>query len=76
MYDNNDSFRKYIDQQEISNPNLHLLESHLNLVYDPQKFKELKMETSFFKLSFKIPLNEYDFNNEKTLWYYLKNSNQ
>lgn len=73
IYYKNKDFKDYIDAEPISNQNLHLLESYLNLPYSAELFSELKKQTNFFKLSYKIPLIEETFQKQKTFWFYIKN---
>lgn len=70
-YQNIKSVKDDIDKQPFNNPHKHDAQSLLNKDFNEQKFKEIKHDTMFFKLSRKAGCLE-EYNGKKTLYKILK----
>lgn len=73
LYDKNSNFKKIVDGKDVDQPHLHLLEQKLNEAYSDVVADSFRKDTSFFKLSFKIPLFDDTNDGKKTFWYSIKN---
>lgn len=70
------AIRACIDGVEPNNPNIWLMEKHLNDAYTQESYESLLTQNEFFKLSYKGKLMTQTENGEKTVYAHILSENQ
>lgn len=66
LANNNDQFRKLLDEVPFTNPNVHTIRNHINDEYLDNNWKKITENTNLFKMTYKILMTKYSKNGNIT----------
>ncbi len=70
----NKEYDRLLNSVPLSNPNVHTLREHINDEYNIKEWENVTKNTNFFKLSYKIKLNQSTPNGYFTNYYHILNN--